>query len=79
MKIFYVSIYSNFEGTNRLFKIKSDNAFDATKKALLLHAETQEARDESYDNWVNSFKDTDEMLQQCTNCDLSISNVIAAE
>lgn len=74
MKIIYIAIYSNFEGINSLYKVKAENEFDAAKKALLLHAEKNESRTQDYDDWVNSFKDMDELLQQCINCDLSVSN-----
>jgi hypothetical protein len=76
MSMFYVAIYSHFEGSNMLFKIQSDNEFDAVKKALFLHAESTESRNSDYDDWVNNFKDIDDLRQQCTNCDLSISKVI---
>jgi len=76
MKKFYVALYSNFEGNNILFQIKSDNEFDAVKKALFLHAESTESRTSDFDSWVNGFKDIDDLKQQCMNCDLCVSNVI---
>jgi len=76
MKIFFVAIYSHFEGTNVLFKIEATDEFEAVKKALFLHAEMSESRNSDYDEWINNFVDMEHLKQESSNCDLSISNVI---